>query len=82
MRMNVRLVRTFQFLHQFRLIVWHKLGKEQIIPDALNRLVIVNNAGYNALYLELNALFVYYTSLVKINPEFVRHILEGYATDD
>lgn len=81
MRMNVRLVRASQFLRQFRLVVRHKPGKEHIIPDALSRLASANNPGHNASYSKLDALFVYHTTLVEINPDLVTRILEGYAAD-
>lgn len=64
MRMNVRLVRASQFLKQFHLIVHHKPGKEHIIPDALSRLASDNNSGHDPEYSELDALFVYHTTLV------------------
>lgn len=62
--MNVRLVRVSQFLRQFRLIVQHKRRKEHIIPDALSRLASANNIGHDVEYSELDALFVYHTTLV------------------
>ena len=81
MRMNVRLVRASQFLRQFHLIVRHKPGKEHIIPDALSRLASANSSGHDAEYAELDALFVYHTTLVRINPDLVKQILDGYMSD-
>lgn len=60
----------------------HKPGKEQIIPDVLNRLVNTNRARHNDLYSELDALFTYHASLVEISLDLVRRILDGYLTDD
>ncbi|KAI0999621.1 hypothetical protein K3495_g8578 [Podosphaera aphanis] len=37
-RINLRLVRVSQYLHQFPLQIRHKPGKSNIIPDALSRL--------------------------------------------
>ena len=81
MRMNAQLVRASQFLRQFRLIVWHKPGKEHIIPDALSKLASANNSGHDPKYSELDALFVYHTTLVQINPDLVKRILNGYTFD-
>ena len=81
MRMNVRLVRASQFLRQFHLIVRHKPEKEHIIPDALSRLVNTNSLGYDAEYAKLDALFVYHTTLVRINPDLVKRILDGYTSN-
>ena len=81
MRMNVRLVRASQFLRQFHLIVRHKPGKEHIISDALSRLASANSSGHIAEYAELDTLFVYHTTLVRINPDLVKRILDGYTSD-
>lgn len=81
MRMNVRLVKASQFLRQFHLIVRHKSGKEHIIPDALSRLASANSSGHNTEYAKLDALFVYHTTLVRINPDLVKQILDGYTSD-
>ncbi len=82
MRMKVRLVRASQFLRQFHLIVRHKPGKEHIIPDALSRLASANNSGHDPEYSELDVLFVYHTTLVQINPDLVKCILNGYTSDE
>ena len=42
MKMNIRFVKTFQFLRQFNLKVKHKFEKKHIILNALFRLVSVN----------------------------------------
>lgn len=60
----------------------HKPGKEHIIPDALSRLASANDAGHDASYSELDALFVYHRTLVEINPDLVARILKCYAADD
>lgn len=80
--MNVWLVRASQFLQQFCLVVQHKPGKKYNISDALNRLASVNIAGHDPNYSELDALFVYHTTLVKINSDLVKCILNGYAADN
>lgn len=81
MRMNVRLVRASQFLKQFHLIVRHKSGKEHLILDTLTRLASANSSGHDLEYAELDALFVYHTTLVEINPDLVKRIFDGYNAD-
>lgn len=80
-RMNIRLVGASQFLQLFYLIVRHKSGKEHIISGTLSRLASANKAGHNPDYSKLNTLFVYHTTLVEINQEIVKRILDGYASD-
>lgn len=63
-------------------MVYHKPGKEHIIPDALSRLASANDPGHDTLFSELDALFVYHTTLVKINLDLVERILEGYAANN
>ena len=56
-------------------------GKEHIIPDAVSRLASGNNSGHDPEYAKLDALFVYHTTLVQINPDLVKRILDGYNAD-
>ena len=81
MKINVRLIRASQFLRQFHLIVRHKPEKEHIITDALSRLASANSSGHDAEYAEHDALFIYHTTLVWINPDLVKQILDGYTSD-
>lgn len=83
MKMNVRLVRASQFFCQFRLVVRHKPGKEHIVPDALSRLASanINSPSSDPDYKELDALFTYNTTLIKINPELLQKIVKGYEAD-
>lgn len=82
--MNVRLVRASQFLHQFRLVVCYKPGKEHIMPDALSRLASANTnlPSQDPDYSELDALFTYSATLVEIHPGLIKKIIEGYQKDD
>lgn len=83
MRMNVHLVRTSQFLCQFCLVVRHKPGKEHIVPDALSRLASanINRPSSDPNYEELDALFTYNATLIKINPQLLQRIVKGYEAD-
>lgn len=81
MRMNLRLIRTSQFLQQFKLDIRHKPIKKYIIPDALSCLASTNVGCVNSSYSELDALFIYNTILVEIHPSLVLKILAGYEDD-
>lgn len=81
MRFNLRLVRASQFLQQFRLDVRHKSGKENIIPDALSHLVNTAPPPTNPQYSELDALYIYNTTLIEIHPHLVSQILARYNSD-
>ena len=81
MRLNLKLVWASQSLQQFRLDVRHKSGKEHIIPDALSRLANANSPPTDVQHSELDALFLYNTTLVKIHPTLVSRILASYNAD-
>lgn len=81
MRLNLRLVRTSQFLQQFKLNVRYKPSKKYIIPDKLNWLASSNIGTIEPSYLELDALSVYNTTLIEIHPNLVSRILAGYNLD-
>lgn len=80
-RLNLRLVQASQFLQQFKLDIWHKPGREHIIPNVLSRLANANTRYPNLLYSELDILFTYNTTLIKIYPALVSQILAGYKED-
>ncbi len=82
MRINLCLVRTSQFLQQFRLDVRHKPGKEHIIPDALSRLASMNVGCSDPAHLELDASFTYNATLIEIHPNLISRILAGYEDDE
>lgn len=75
-RINVCLVRASEFFRQFCLVVKYKPGKKHIIPDVLSRLASANNTIYNNEYSELNHLFVYHITLVEINSDLIKRILD------
>lgn len=78
MRLNLRFVKASQFLQQFKLDVWHKPNKEYIISDSLNHLTSINVGYTNLFYSELDALFIYNITFVKIYPSLISRILAGY----
>ena len=81
MRLNLRLVRASQFLQQFKLDVRNKLSKEYIILDILSRLASSNIGTIEPSYSELDALFLYNTTFIKIHLTLVSRIIAGYNID-
>ena len=82
MRMNVRLVRASQFLQQFCLVVRHKPEKKHIILDTLSKLASANRTRHDNLYSEFDVFFTYYATLVKISPDLIKRILNGYLANN
>ena len=83
-RMNTRLVRTSQFLRQFRLEVRYKLGKEYIVPNALLRLTAARPSKVIDNYLELDALYSgyeYSSTQVQISNVFRARLNKAYTRD-
>jgi hypothetical protein len=90
MRMNLRLVRTSQFLSQFsNLKIRHKSKKYHLISDAFFRLQRLNKKDLSNDHAELNELFVdhnvihaYNTILMKLNSEFRARIMKKYSKNE
>ncbi len=88
--MNLRLVRASQFLNQFsNLKIRHKSEKYHLIFDALFRLQSFNkenlsddHAELNELFVDHNAIYVYNTTLIKLNSEFRRRIVDDYFMNE
>lgn len=55
----------------------HKSHKKYIISDTLSHLASANTPHLDPYYLELDVLFTYNTTLVKIDPSFMSQILAG-----
>ncbi len=84
-RINVRLVKASQYLHTFsKLEICHKPSKEHIVPDALSRLASANTnlSSLDPKYSEPDALFTYITTLVDIQPDLIKRIIDGYKADE
>ena len=81
-RSNIRLVRASQYLSQFSLDVRHKSGKDNIVSDALSRLSSADVClSESNDYSELDALYVYNTTLVEISENFRNRLIQGYSND-
>lgn len=82
MKINVCLIKAFQFLYQFCLVISHKFGKKHIIPDIQSRLASANFIGYNQINSKPDALFTYHTILVEISLDLIKHIFDIYLADN
>ena len=78
-KLNLRLIRAFDYIQRFNLNIRHKFDKQHIVSDALSRLVSDNiNASIDRNHdeNELNAFFT--VSLVKMDEVFRNRILKDY----
>lgn len=77
-KLNLRLVRAFEFFSRFDLNIRHKSGKEHIAPDALSRLISTNQKAHPMNEPELDAIYVFHARFVSISDDFKRRIIDGY----
>jgi hypothetical protein len=90
MKINLRLIRISQFLNQFsNLKIRHKSKKYHLIFDALFRLQSLNkenlsndHAKLNELFVSHNVIYAYNTTLMKLNSEFRKKIIDDYFTNE
>ena len=78
-KLNLRLIRVFDYIQRFNLKFRHKLEKQHIVLNALSRLASDN---VNSLLSDegvLDALFI--ISLVEMNEDFRKRILDEYKID-
>jgi hypothetical protein len=78
-RLNLRLIRVFEYIQRFNLIIRHKSDKQHIVSDALSRLVSENDESN---ILESDELDVsYIIILVEMNFEFKFRIISEYFSN-
>ena len=81
MKLNLRLIRTLEYLQRFRLNVRYKLGKVNIILDALLRLVSREYRTETNESLDILSVQYYPVSLVEISPKFRQRLIDSYDTE-
>ena len=76
-KLNLRLIRTSEYLQRFRLEIRHKPDKTNVIPDALSRLT---SRSYRAKTDEfiLDTVEDFPVSVITVNKAFRRRLLDGY----
>lgn len=80
--MNICLIKAFYFFQQFCLVVQHKPGKKHIIPYVFNKSANTNNTIHGSDHFKLNNLIIYHMTLVEINPNLEKRILDGHTVDN
>jgi hypothetical protein len=77
-RLNLRLIRVFEYIQRFNIIIKHKSGKQHIVSDALSRLISENDE-FASDSEELDALFI--IILIEMKSSFKFKIIHEYSTD-
>ncbi|KAI1000757.1 hypothetical protein K3495_g7440 [Podosphaera aphanis] len=78
-RMNMRHVRSSEYLSRFRLEVRHKPGKLNVVPDALSRLDTGKDDSEDDK--SRTPEMVYLIQIVNISSEFVENLKQAYRKD-
>jgi hypothetical protein len=94
-RLNMKLIRAFMYLSQFRLNIRHRSEKFNIISDALSRLSVKkNNSSHEALNLNLDhfqsniedsendQIYAYFTILIEMSTDFRSKIQKEYQNEN
>ena len=76
-RLNFRLIRVFDYIQRFNLLIRHKFGKLHSTSDALFRLSINNIVSFNFDDDELNILFT--IILIEMTFDFRKQIFTEYV---
>ena len=93
-KLNLKLIRASTYLSQFRLRVFHKAGKSNIVPDALSRLPTVRHSSSDTKVDSLD-LETYHShidgpdpnedsiraTLIEMSPDFRKKLITGYQED-
>jgi putative transposase len=77
-KMNLRLIRAFEYIQRFNLIIKHKSDKQDIVLNALSRLDSENNE-LTSDSKELNALLI--TTLIEMNDDFRNKVISKYFSN-
>ena len=81
-KLNLRLVRVFDYIQRFDLIIRHKSEKLHVVLDALFRLFTSNSKSTIEDENELNMLFIsahFTVSLIAIDDDFKKRIVSEYV---
>ena len=81
-RNNIRVVKISQYLSQFSFDVKHKFDKNNVMSNALFKLISIETISFEQKdYSEFDVLYIYNTTLVKISKDFKEKIIQDYAND-
>ena len=76
--LNLRLIRTSDYIQRFSLTLKYIPNKTNIILDVLSRLEIMNELLINLKNLELDVLFIVTVTIIKINNKFRQKLIDKY----
>ena len=77
-KLNLRLIRTFEYIQRFFLIIRHKSEKLHIISNVLFKLFITNNSLSSSVNNE-NEFDVLFTAfMIEMNTDFKKRMIESY----
>ena len=88
-RLNLRLIRVFEYIQRFRIIIKHKFDKEHTVSDALFRLQssIIDDT-LSSQKKELNALMIldisainFTITFIEMNLDFREKLKDEYKQD-
>lgn len=79
--MNIKLIRVFQFSNQFNLNMRYKSSKDYIISNVLSRFASTNVSTLSSDHFELNVLYVYNATLIKMFDNFRNKLIENYSSN-
>jgi hypothetical protein len=77
-RLNLRLIRVFEYIQRFNVIIRHKSNKQHIVLDVLSRFVS-DNDEFVSNSEKLDALFI--IILIEMNSSFKIKFIHEYFTD-
>jgi hypothetical protein len=77
-RLNLRLIRVFEYIQRFNIIIRHKSNKQHIVPDVLSRLVSENDE-FVSNSKELDTLFI--IILIETKSSFKFKLVHEYSTN-
>ena len=92
-KLNLHLVRASQYLSQFEILVKHKSGKSNVVPDALSRLKanpskqldttgILDSLHTDCAEWNDDPPHTYHITLVEISDSFKQDLIQAYKNDN
>ena len=80
-KLNLRLIQAAQYIQQFKLELYHKPGKTNIVPDALSRLPADTEEPPSVPILDSFQGYAFTAVLVQMSSTFKEQLKEGYSKD-
>ncbi len=78
-KLNFRLIRVFEYIQRFNVLIKHKSEKLHVVSDVLSRLPSENDDANTSDSKKLDAFFI--NTLMKMKSSFKTKIIDKYFTD-